>query len=167
MSFPRCRFHVVAVLQGGYIWIINKDFDCSSIILECAFPSCHFHVVASTFLLSGISLNFNLVSILNMEEIFYLHIFVIFSCLFSFRNKRHFVGSEMTSGRSTSSVIHLLLMFYIPWLAVRSFQTGGEGFRPSEVVKPLFYYSLNIIRENKNTWLVTQTTSVTRELEKL
>ena len=95
LSLPRCRFHVVAVLQGDYVSILNKDFDCISIVLQYASPSCHFHVVASTLSLprcrfhvvaSTLSLSgfFNLVSIFNMAETFYLQILVIFSCLFSF-----------------------------------------------------------------------------------
>ena len=49
--------------------------------------SCHFHVVASTLSLSGIYYrDFNLETVLNMADAFYLQIFiiVIFSCLLSF-----------------------------------------------------------------------------------
>ena len=43
---------------------------------------------------------------------------------------------------------------------------GGKEFL-CEAVKLLFYYSWNVISENKNSRFVTQAVSVTRDLEKL
>ena len=67
-------------------------------------PSCHFHVVASTLSLSGTYRDFNLETVLNMGDMFYLQIFkiVIFSCLLSF-------GKRPKVPKPTSMVYNIVL----------------------------------------------------------
>ena len=105
LSLSRCRFHVAAstlslFYRGVTFKFLTKILAAALLFYNVCSPSCHFHiiastlslprcrfhVVASTLSLSGTYRDFNLETVLNMADMFYLQIFiiVIFSCLLSF-----------------------------------------------------------------------------------
>ena len=77
---PSCHFHIVA----STLSLPHYRFHVVASTLSL--PRCRFHVVTSTLSLSGTYRDFNLETVLNMADMFYLQIFmiVIFSCLLSF-----------------------------------------------------------------------------------
>ena len=100
LPFPCCRFHLVAstlslFYRGVTFKLLTKILAAALLfynvcsppsISMLSLPRCCFHVVASTLSLSGTYRDFNLETVLNMADMFYLQIFiiVIFSFLLSF-----------------------------------------------------------------------------------
>ena len=91
-----CHFHVVASTLSLFYRGVTFKFLTKILAAALLFynvcsppaismlllPHCHFHVVTSTLSLSETYRNFNLETVLNMADMFYLQIFII--VIFSF-----------------------------------------------------------------------------------
>ena len=117
LSLPRCRFHVVASTLSH----LRCRFHVVASTLSL--PRYRFHVVASTLSLPRCRYPGHLETVLNMADMFYLHIYIIaiFSFLLSFDLwvSPGFPCSTTARRQKVQKPASMVLQYYTYWRIIR------------------------------------------------
>ena len=117
LSLPRCRIYVVA----STLSLPRYRFHVVASTLSL--PRCRFHVVASTLSLPRCRYPGHLETVLNMADMFYLHIYIIaiFSFLLSFDRWviPGFPCSTTARRQKVQKPASMVLQYYTYWRIIR------------------------------------------------